>query len=296
MTDLADLFPGFASHWIDTEAGRTFARSHGSGPPLVLLHGFPQTHVMWHPIAARLAERFRVVMPDLRGYGWSSAPGSTGGALYSKRAMAADVIAVMEQLGHVRFAVVGHDRGARVGYRLALEHPGRVEKLGLIDIVPTSVVWEQIAADASVAPHWLFLSRPEPGPEQDIAKNSADYGDGLLQQWSKAKSLQVFDARALQHYRASYTEPSRIHAFCEDYRAGASQDRAADVADLAQRKRILGPVHVLCGTSYLPTSEAPLDIWRRSFAPQASATIVDSGHFIVEENPSAALAALSQFL
>jgi haloacetate dehalogenase len=296
MTDLADLFPGFAAHWIDTRAGRIFARSHGSGQPLVLLHGFPQTHVMWHPLAAQLAERFFVVLMDLRGYGWSSAPGSTNGQLYSKRMMADDVITVMEKLGHVRFAIVGHDRGARVAYRLALDQPGRIEKLCLIDIVPTFVVWEQIAADASVSPHWPFLAEPEPAPEQIIAKDPVGYGEGLLKAWTKSKTLQAFDPRALAHYRASFTEPSRIHAFCEDYRAGASLDRAADLADLAQGKKITGQVHLLCGNSYLRSAEAPLDIWTRTFAPEATGTTVDSGHFVVEENPTAALTALREFL
>jgi haloacetate dehalogenase len=296
MSDLADLFPGFASHWIDAEAGRIFARSQGSGSPLLLLHGFPQTHVMWHCVATQLAQRFCVVVMDLRGYGWSSAPGSTNGQLYAKRRMGDDVVSVMQKLGFVHFAVVGHDRGARVGYRLALDQPGRVEKLCLIDIVPTFVVWEQIAADASVAPHWSFLAAPEPTPERTIATDPLSYGDGLLQAWSKSKSLKAFDPRALAHYRASFTEPSRIHAFCEDYRAGATLDRAADIADATQGKKITCPVHLVCGNSYLPSAEPPLDIWKRTFAPHASATTVDSGHFVVEENPAAALTALGEFL
>jgi len=296
MTDLADLFPGFASHWVDTKAGRIFARSQGSGSPVLLLHGFPQTHVMWHTVAAQLAQRFCVVVMDLRGYGWSSAPGSTHGQLYSKRMMADDVVSVMQQLGHVHFALVGHDRGARVAYRLALDQPGRIGKLCLIDIAPTFVVWEQMAADQSVVPHWSFLAGPEPVPEQAIAKDPAGYGEGLLRAWSQSKSLQAFDPRALAHYRASFTEPSRIHAFCEDYRAGASLDREADVADAAQGKTIACPVHLVCGSSYLPAAEAPIDIWKRTFAPHAEATTVDSGHFVVEENAVAALAALLDFL
>jgi haloacetate dehalogenase len=296
MADLADLFPGFAAHWIDSEAGRIFARSHGSGPPLVLLHGFPQTHVMWHRIATQLAERFTVVAMDLRGYGWSSAPGSTAGKLYSKRAMAADVVAIMEKLGFVRFAIIGHDRGARVAYRLALDQPGRVAKLALLDIVPTFIVWEQIARDATISPHWSFLARPEPDPERAIGEDPVGYAEKLMRHWSKLQSLDSFDPRAMAHYRASFSDPSRIHAYCEDYRAGASLDRDADIADAQAGKRIACPVCLICGTAYLPTTEPPVAIWRRSFAPQAVGTIVDSGHFVAEENPAATFAALAQFL
>ncbi len=166
MTDLADLFPGFATHWIATRAGRFFVRAKGDGPPLLLLHGYPQTHVEWHKIAPQLAERFTVVLMDLRGYGWSGAPRSENGALYTKRLMAQDAIAVMEQLGHIRFSLVGHDRGARVAYRLALDHPERLDKLALIDIIPTAARWQALnAAEALKAYHWTFLAQPEPMPE-----------------------------------------------------------------------------------------------------------------------------------
>jgi haloacetate dehalogenase len=296
MADLAELFPGFAAHWIDTDAGRIFARASGSGPPLVLLHGFPQTHVMWHRIAADLAQRFSVVMPDLRGYGWSSAPASEGGALYSKRDMGRDVVQVMEKLGHVRFRIAGHDRGARVAYRLALDHPGRVEKLALMDILPTFAMWEQIEADPTIAPHWTFLSAAATRPEREIGKDSAAYALGLMQRWTKAQSLACFDPRAMAYYQASFTDPSRIHAYCEDYRAGASSDRDADRADLEAGKTILCPVLLLCGDSYLPTREPPQAIWQRSFAPRAEAKIVASGHFLAEENAGASLQALLAFL
>jgi haloacetate dehalogenase len=145
--DLADLFPGFTSHWIATAAGRIFARAGGAGPPLLLLHGFAQTNVMWHRIAPALAERFALVIPDLPGYGWSDAPRANAEhAPYTKRAMAAAMIEVMERLGHARFRLAGHDRGGRVGYRLALDHPGRIEKLAVLDIVPTFAMWHGIDA------------------------------------------------------------------------------------------------------------------------------------------------------
>ena len=296
-----DLFPGFEAHWIDTEIGRIFARSKGDGPPLVLVHGFPQTQAMWHRLAPRLSETHRVVCMDLRGYGWSAAPrGDEGHETYSKRAMGRDVVAVMEALGHVRFAVAGHDRGARVAYRLALDHPGRVERLAVLDILPTFVVWQQIRAGAIPAAHWGFLSEPHPAPENEIARDPLPYFEGLMKKWSGGGSLDVFDPRALQSYRQSCNEPSRIHAFCEDYRAGATVDVAHDEADLAAGKRIGCPTLVVWGEFYLTRSagsaETPLDVWRRTFAPQATGTSVDSGHFVAEENPEATLAALQDFL
>jgi len=152
VSDAADLFPGFKSHWVPTPHGKIFARSGGEGPPLLLLHGFPQTHVEWHSIAPELAKHFTIVAMDLRGYGWSSAPrGDAGHALYSKRGMGEDAILVMEELGHVRFRIMGHDRGARVAYRLALDHPGRIERLVALDIVPTFAMWEANAAGTLAA-------------------------------------------------------------------------------------------------------------------------------------------------
>ncbi len=298
MPDLADLLPGFASRYVPTEAGRVFARIGGSGPPVVLLHGFPETLVMWHRIAPALAKRFTVVAMDLRGYGWSSAPRSHAGEAYTKRAMGQDVIAVMDDLGHAAFAVAGHDRGARVAYRLALDHPGRVSKLALLDIYPTIEVWRKIEAGTEDAPHWPFLAEPEPGPEQEIAKGPDAYFEGLMRKWARGDSLEGFDPRALAHYRAAWGDPSRIHAFCEDYRAGATLDRQADEADEAAGKTIACPVLVLAGTDYLVSSvgETPLDIWRRSFAPQATGETFDAGHFIAEEAPDATLRALDAFL
>jgi haloacetate dehalogenase len=297
MTD--SLFPGFDHHWIDTEAGKIFARSKGSGPPVVLLHGFPQTHALWHRIAPALAETHRVVLMDLRGYGWSSAPrGDPAHETYSKRAMGRDVVAVMEALGHVRFAVIGHDRGARVGYRLALDHPGRVERLALLDILPTFHVWARMRTGAQPAAHWGYLSEPYPAPETEIGRDPLPYFEGLLAKWSGSGSLDAFDPQALESYRTSCNEPTRIHAFCEDYRAGATIDVAQDEADLAAGRRIACPVHVVSSEFYLVKSagESPLDVWRRTFAPHATGTAVTSGHFVAEEAAPATLEALRAFL
>ena len=299
MTDLADLFPGFQSHWIPVEIGKIFARSGGKGPPLLLLHGFPQTHVMWHRVAPALAEHFTVVAMDLRGYGWSSAPKGDGGtAVYSKRAMGQDAVAVMHALGHARFAVVGHDRGARVSYRLALDHPGRVERLALLDIMPTATMWDSMDAKRALQVyHWSFLAQPAPVPERLLTADPLPWLDHTLASWTKAKDLSGFDPRALAHYRAFFNNPDRIHATCEDYRAGATVDPAQDRTDLAAGTRIVCPTHVVWGAAGIPAAgSSPLDTWHAGLAPQATGEAVDAGHFVAEENPQATLAALLPFL
>ncbi|HYA75016.1 MAG TPA: alpha/beta hydrolase [Roseiarcus sp.] len=297
MSELADLFPGFASHWIDTDAGRLFARVGGAGPPVALVHGYPQTHVEWRHVAPRLAERHTVVALDLRGYGSSDAPPSAEGALYTKRVMAADVVAAMRSLGHERFAYVGHDRGARVGYRLALDDPERLTKLAVLDIVPTAEMWRGMGATRAMAVyHWMFLAQPEPLPETLIGRASREYIDHTLASWTKAKSLEAFDPRALKHYRAFFAEPKRIHACCEDYRAGATLDWAYDEADLAAGRTIDCPVLALWGGAGLPAQgENPLDVWRR-WAPRAQGRAIDAGHFLPEEAPEATAEALAEFL
>jgi haloacetate dehalogenase len=300
MDDLADLFPGFESRYISTDEGRIFCRVGGKadGEPLVLLHGFPQTHVMWHKIAPALGERYRLILPDLRGYGWSSAPRSEAPHTpYSKREMAKDIIRVVEELGHVRFALVGHDRGARVAYRLALDHPGRLTKLAVLDIVPTSVMWQRMdARRAMQVYHWSFLAQPYPMPETMIARAPSEWLEHTLASWTKTKDLSAFDPRALAHYRAFFNDPAHIHATCEDYRAGATLDAEADEADNAQGKTIDCPVLVLWGGSGIPAEGlSPLDGWR-DFAPKARGQMVVSGHFVAEENPEATLKALQGWL
>jgi haloacetate dehalogenase len=292
-----DLFPGFTAHWLDTQAGRIFARKAGSGPPLVLLHGFPQTHAIWHRLAPALAETHTVVALDLRGYGWSSAPqGSSDHATYSKRAMGDDVVAVMDAFGHARFALAGHDRGARVGYRLALDHPGRIERLALLDILPTFEVWRQIEAETGVSPHWRFLAEREPVPEAAIGRDPIGYYEGLIRNWSGSGTLEAFDPRALTAYRQSWNEPSRIHASCEDYRAGATLDREADKADRAAGRTILCPVHLVWSRGYLGRNGDPVQVWRDSLAPAIGGTAVSGGHFVAEEAADETLAALKSFL
>ncbi len=297
MPDLADLFPGFNNHWIAAGAGKIFARSGGSGDPVVLLHGFPQSHVMWHRIAPALARKYFVVAMDLRGYGWSSAPDSgPPHETYSKRAMSEDVVKVMEELGHIRFHIAGHDRGARVACRLALDHPGRVTKLALLDILPTYVMWDLINANpGQFAPHWQFLARPAPEPETAIGKDAIAWQDNILALWTKARDLKAFDRRALQHYRAFFADPDHLHAACEDYRAGATLDLAHDKADLAAGRTIIAPTLLLWGTSGIPAGGAvPLAAWK-ALAPDAAGEAIDGGHFLPEENPDGTLRALKAF-
>lgn len=294
----ADLFPGFAARWIDTPDGRFFARLGGpeEAPPLLLLHGFPQTHACWHRIAPALAETHRVVCLDLKGYGWSQAPaGDAGHRAYSKRTLGREVVTIMEQLGHVRFGIAGHDRGARVGYRLALDEPGRIARLALIDILPTIVQWERIEAKPDRFSHWRFLAGEE--AEAEIGRDPIVYYEGLLRDWSGARNLDPFDPRALNLYRQSWNEPSRIHAACEDYRAGATCDRRDDLDDLAAGKTFSCPAMILTGDRYLDqASETALAAWTRTFAPGAVGAQVASGHFLAEENPAATLDALTGFL
>jgi haloacetate dehalogenase len=290
--DLADLFPGFASHWIDTAAGRIFARAGGSGPPLMLLHGYAQTNVMWQKVAPALAQRFSLVIPDLPGYGWSDAPqAEPDHGPYTKRAMAAAMVDVMEKLGHARFALAGHDRGGRVAYRLALDNPGRLTKLSTLDIVPTWHMWHDL--DARLAYriwHWTFLALPAPGPETVIGRDAVAYWNWKTAPGTKAKDLSAFDPRALAHYHAFFQDPARLHATCEDYRAGRTTDLAHDEADRAAGRKIDCPLLALWGASGIPS----LDTWRQ-WANDVRGFAIDCGHYLPEENPAATAKALLDF-
>lgn len=297
MPDLAELFPGFAAHWIDTSSGKIFARAGGNGPPLVLLHGYPQTNVMWHKVAPRLAERFTLVIPDLPGYGWSAVPESAPDhAPYTKRAMAAVIIEVAEALGFVRFRLAGHDRGGRVAYRLALDHPGRVEKLAVLDIVPTAAMWHGMDDKLAMKVwHWPFLAQPAPLPETLIGAVPVAYWNLKAASWTRAKDLSAFDPRALAHYHAFFSDPLRIHATCEDYRAGRTADLRHDDEDRAAGKTIPCPVLALWGASGIPSQTAgPLAIWGE-WASDLRGHAIESGHFLAEENPDATAAALLAF-
>ncbi|PLX36179.1 MAG: alpha/beta hydrolase [Hyphomicrobiales bacterium] len=301
-SDPGDLFPGFAETRLEGDGLTLHARIGGEGPPLVLLHGYPQCHVMWHRIAPELARHFTCIIPDLRGYGQSDcAADSVEGSGYSKRAMGNDIAAAMSALGHDRFAVAGHDRGARVGYRMALDHADRVERLVVLDILPTADYWLRMdRAYGLKMYHWLFLAQPAPMPETLIGGAPAAYLEHTIASWSKAGDLSAFDPRALDAYRGFFAEPERIHAVCEDYRAGAGIDRELDEADQAAGRRIACPVLTVWGETGLapkPASEddSQLSVWRR-WTENVTGAPVDSGHFVAEENPQATLAHLIPFL
>ncbi len=302
--DPADLFPGFEARTFDTGEAAIFARIGGSGPPLLLLHGYPQCHVMWHRIAAALAERFTCVIADLRGYGASSVPPSgPDHEPYSKRAMARDMVAVMATLGFDRFALAGHDRGGRVGYRLALDQPQRLSRLAVLDIIPTHAMWHDFTVERAMKVyHWLFMAQPEPLPETLIGAAPDFYLDTTIASWTKTRSLTAFDQTALSQYRQLLRDPARRHAACEDYRAGQTVDLAADEADRAAGRKIACPVLVLWGRAGIPGGTSgqdgdggPLAIWRK-WAGSVDGTAIDAGHFVCEENPQATLAALLPFL
>jgi haloacetate dehalogenase len=235
------MFEGFESSMVDTGETTIRARRGGSGPPLLLLHGYPQTHVMWRKIAPRLAAEFTLVIPDLRGYGDSSKPPATPDhESYSKRAMARDMVAVMAALGHERFAVVGHDRGGRVAYRMALDHPARVRGLAVLDIVPTGEHFRRAGMDFGLGYwHWFFLAQPFDLPERVIGANP----DGFYFH----RGREVFDPVVMAEYRRCYSDPATIHAMCEDYRAGATFDFALDEADRRAGRKIACPVLALWG-------------------------------------------------
>ena len=294
MSDLADLFPGYASHWIDTSAGKMFARAGGKGPPLLALHGYPETHVMWHRVAPALAEHFTVVLVDLPGYGWSAVPeADKEHAPYTKRAMAAAMVDIMEALGHVRFNLAGHDRGGRVSYRLALDHPGRVEKLAVLDIIPTWNMWTAMDARLSMRLA-LAVSRP--------ALPAAGTTAAQLRQRifrSAHRSVETRQGHGIRRPRhralsASFTDPLRIHAGCEDYRAGQSTDFQHDEGDRKAGKKITCPMLAVWGATGLPSQNSPLEVWRE-WATDVRGFPIESGHFLCEENPEATSKALLDF-
>lgn len=300
MTELPDLFPGFETRFVEIEGVSFHARVGGSGPPLICLHGYPQTHACWHRLAPELAKSNTVIAMDLRGYGLSGIPPSDPEhQAYSKRQMAADAVALMAALGHKRFTVMGHDRGARVAYRMAFDHPDVVERLIIVDIIPTLDNWERMRANSAIKSyHWGFLAQPEPMPERLIGSDPVYYLEHTLAGWTKDRSLAALHPGALAHYRASMSNPDRIHAMCEDYRAGATYDWQADSETRAAGIKIVVPTHVLWAGSYLTPTKGnfdPLEVWR-AWAENVSGEMVDSGHFIAEENPEAALASILSFL
>ena len=281
---------------LDLDVGETtiHVRMGGAGPPLLLLHGHPQTHAMWHKVAPELAGHFTVVAADLRGYGDSGKPPTTPEhEPYSKRAMARDMVAVMRALGFERFAVAGHDRGGRVGYRMALDHPERVEKLAVLDIVPTGEMYRR--AEMSFAMgywHWFFLPQPYDFPERLIG---ADPDHFYLERQGALSISGLFAPEALAEYRRCWRDPATIHAMCEDYRAGASIDFRLDEADRQGGRRIRCPLLALWGArGKMGEWYDVLAVWR-DWADEVQGHPIDCGHYMPEEAPAETARALLQF-
>jgi haloacetate dehalogenase len=291
----AAMFENFADSKVDTGEAVIRVRYGGTGPPVLLLHGIPETHVMWHRLAPLLATDFTVVATDLRGYGDSSKPESTADhAPYSKRAMARDQVEVMRQLGFDRFAVVGHDRGARCAYRMALDHPERVRSLAVLDIVPTGDALNR--ADAKVALAywiWFFLSQPYDLPERVLGTHAKLFLDHMLDNWSTTPD--AFTANVRAEYLRTFGDPATQHAICEEYRAATTLDHQHDEADRG-RRRIACPVLALWSLhGSLTQWYDVLAVWRE-WADDVRGRGLECGHFLAEEAPNETYAELSAFL
>lgn len=287
------MLPGFEDRRIDVGEVTIAAWVSGQGPPLLLLHGYPQTRACWHRVAPALAERFTVVAADLRGYGDSSKPpGGAGHAAYAKRAMAQDMVSAMAALGFERFAVAGHDRGARVARRMALDHPGRVTRLAVLDIVPTLTLFEGTdKAFATAYYHWFFLIQPDGLPETLIGRDPEWFLRETVRRWSGPGA--ELDPVALADYARCFAEPAAIHASCEDYRAAATIDLDHDRAD--RDVPISCPVLVLWGEhGAMDRLYDVLGTWR-SEAAEVSGRALPCGHFLAEEAPAQTLAELRAF-
>ena len=293
------MFEGFDAAEADVGETTLFFRRKGTGRPLLLLHGFPETHLMWHRIAPALAAEFTVICADLRGYGASGKPASTPDhAPYSHRALAGDMVRLMQRLGFARFFVAGHDRGARVAYRMALDHPARVERLAVLDVIPNSEVFGR--ADSRVLlSFWPFslLAQPEPLPERLILGAPDSIVDNALNQWGSAPACFPPEVRAA--YIEALRNPQAVHAICEEYRAVATLDVDRDLRDRESDHRIGCPVCVLWSKesgldTWYTAAGGPLGIWR-AWAPDVNGRAIAGGHFFPEANPDETLAELRSF-
>jgi haloacetate dehalogenase len=289
---MAEFFPGFEERRIKTSGAEINLVTGGSGPPLLLLHGYPETHVMWRKIAPRLAEEFTVVIPDLRGYGDSAKPpAGTDFAAYSKRALARDQVETMTALGFERFRVAGHDRGARVTHRLVRDHADRIERVALLDIVPTLYRFETIDQQAATGSfHWFFLIQPHPFPERLIGAECEFF---LRQMLGLHRNPKALEPKAFAEYLRCFSNPETIRATCDEYRAGAGIDLEHDRADRA--KKITMPLLVLWGkTSGQGSGYDMLAVWREH-AENVTGRAINSGHFLPEEAPDDTYRALHDF-
>ena len=291
----SDLLPGFATRGIRTSGTTIHCIVGGAGPPLLLLHGYPQTHAMWHRIAPALAREFTVVCPDLRGYGDSGKPSSDAThTAYGKRAMAQDMVEVMRELGFPRFRLAGHDRGGRVAHRLCVDHPDAVERVAILDISPTRAMYAQTnQAFATAYYHWFFLIQPFDLPEKLIGADPLYYLHKKIGAWSGG--LALFDPRALAEYERCFADPAMVHASCEDYRAAASIDLEHDDADVAAGRKVTCPLLVLWGDQGVVNRLFdPVRDWR-AVAGDVRGKALPSGHFLAEEAPEETLRELRLF-
>jgi haloacetate dehalogenase len=291
---MSALLPGFTERKIRTSGATIHLEYAGEGPPALLLHGYPESHVMWHKVAPQLARDYTVVCPDLRGYGDSSKPkGLPDHANYSKRAMALDMVEVMETLGHRSFHVVGHDRGGRVGHRLARDHGARVKTLTVLDISPTLKMYQSTSLQfAKAYYHWFFLIQEAPLPEQMLQGHVPDY---VLKRLGRGKSgLKYFDKRAIAEYTRIFKDPRAIHATCEDYRAAATIDLVHDRKDL--KKKLKMPVLALWGRQGVIAALFDCLADWREVATDVRGRALQCGHFIPEEKPRELVSELRRFL
>ncbi len=288
------LFPGFSRQQVQTSGATINLVRGGSGPPVLLLHGFPQTHAMWHQVAPVLAESHTVIAADLRGYGDSSKPNGGGEhAAHSFRAMAADQVEVMRTLGHERFVVLAHDRGARVAHRMALDHPDTVDRLAVLDIVPTAHVLSTVDRRlASSYFHWFFLTQPEPLPEKMIGADPLLFLHACLGAFGSG--LDTYAPQALAEYERCFGDPGTIRGVCEDYRAAMSIDAEHDRVD--RGRRLSQPLLVLWGSrGIVGQLYDPLAVWSE-YSTDVRGQGLDGGHFLVEERSEETIRLLQSFL
>lgn len=288
-----ELFPGFRLLDIETAGARIRVRTGGDGPPLLLLHGYPQTHALWHGVAARLKDRFTIVCADLRGYGDSGKPPTEPDhASYSKRAMAADMAEVMTALGHESFLLAGHDRGARVAHRLALDHEDRVTRLVTLDIAPTREMYAHTTdAFARAYWHWFFLIQPAPFPERMIGADPQAYW--LKKCGSGSAGMTPFVPQALAHYLRCFADPETIRASCEDYRAAATIDIRHDDEDGG--RKLARPLLALWGgDGVVGRCFDVLGLWRER-ARDVTGRALPGGHYLAEELPDEVAAEFAAF-